>query len=303
MSDYDIFCYGMVTPSIVHLLRKDFQYPRPNEYAEIERSLPSVGGEAVNSAIILSKLGIKTRLDGNWLNPGRADQVRQLLEPFDIDISRLTEKNGYGTEEIVITDINSRTVFGNYAAFHSGERQWNTPRESDIRDATLIVLDPYFRQESLLVAEICANHKKSFVTLDCRYDSPLAQQAEAVIISHELRNEAYPNSNMTDIFKKYQENCRGLIIFTFGSNALWVARQGQPLHEFKPVQITPVDTTGAGDAFRGGIAYGLFKGWDDAKTVKFACAVSACVCLTIPHTLNAPDLNEILEFMETYQQE
>ncbi|MBN2103346.1 carbohydrate kinase family protein [bacterium] len=299
---YDIYCYGMISPSTVFLIREDFQYPHPNEYAEIKQSLPSVGGEAVNSAIILSKLGIKIKLDGNWLNPARTDQVRRLLEPFNIDISRLTEKPDCGTEEIVIADTSSRTVFGNYASFHAGEKQWNSPCESDIRDAKFVVLDPYFRQESLLAAEMCAKHKKPFVTLDCRYDSPLAKQAEAVIISHELRGEAYPDANMKDIFKKYQENCKGLIIFTFGSDNLWIARQGQPVHKFKPYQIKPVDTTGAGDAFRGGIAYGLFRGWKDEKTVDFASAVAACVCLTVPHTLNAPDLDGILTFMDTYHQ-
>jgi hypothetical protein len=55
----------MITPSTVHVLRSDFAYPRPNTYAEIARSYPSVGGEAANSAIVLASLGVCTRLDGN----------------------------------------------------------------------------------------------------------------------------------------------------------------------------------------------------------------------------------------------
>ncbi|MFC1569238.1 carbohydrate kinase family protein [bacterium] len=299
--NYDIYCYGMITPSTVYLLREDFKYPPPNEYGEIKQTIPSVGGEAVNSAIMLSKLGIKTKLDGNWLNPIYADKVKNLLKPFHIDISRLTEKQNYGTEEFVITDAESRTVFGNYASFHTGEKQWNTPQESDINNAKFVVLDPYFKQESLLVAQHCVKHDKPYVTLDCRYDDYLAQHADAVIISHELRNQAYTDSDINDVFSKYQEHCGGLIIFTFGSDELWVARRGQPIQQFKPYQITPVDTTGAGDSFRGGIAYGLFKEWDDEKTVNFASAVAANVCLTIPHALNAPGLDDILAFMEAHQ--
>jgi sugar/nucleoside kinase (ribokinase family) len=44
--------------------------------------------------------------------------------------------------------------------------------------------------------------------------------------------------------------------------------------------------------------YGLLNSWDDEETIAFASAVAACVCLTVPHTLNAPGLDVILAFME-----
>jgi sugar/nucleoside kinase (ribokinase family) len=134
--------------------------------------------------------------------------------------------------------------------------------------------------------------------MDCRYDDYLAQHAAAVIISHELRNQVYSGCNIMDIFEKYINHCKGLVIFTFGSDWLWYARPGEKIKKFMPYKIKPVDTTGAGDSFRGGIIYGLLNSWDDARTVDFATAVAACVCLTIPHTLNAPVLDEILQFIK-----
>ncbi len=284
--------------STVYVLDKEFVFPRPNEYAEIAQSIFSIGGEAANSAIMLSKLGIKTKLDGNWLSEKNGKKIQKLLKSFDIDITRLTVKENYGTEEIVITDKNSRTVFGNYASFHRGEKQWNTPQETDIKEATFVSLDPYFRGESLLASELCVKNQKPYITLDCKYDDFIAQNAEAVIISHELRAQAYGGENMIDIFKNYQKNCKGLIIFTFGNEKLWYARRGQDINKFKPYKIKAVDTTGAGDSFRSGIIYGLLKSWDDRSIVDFASAVSACVCLTFPHTLNAPGLDGIIKFMD-----
>jgi len=72
---YDIYLYGMITPSTVYILDEGFSFPQPNHYAEIKKCLPSLGGEAVNSAIMLSKLGITAKLDGNWLNQNNADKV------------------------------------------------------------------------------------------------------------------------------------------------------------------------------------------------------------------------------------
>jgi sugar/nucleoside kinase (ribokinase family) len=298
---HDVFLYGMISPSTVYVLDDNFIYPQANQYAEIKLAFPSVGGEAVNSAIMLSKLGIKTKLDGIWLNRKFAEKVMNLLKPFDIDVSRLTIKPDCGTEEIVITDKNSRTVFGNYAHFHTGEKQWNVPHEEDIKNASMVVLDPYHRDESLTVAQMCVRNNKPFITLDCKYDEFLAQQAEAVIISHELRDQAYRDEKMKDVFEKYQASCKGLIIFTFGSDSLWYGRKGQKIQEFKPYKIVPVDTTGAGDSFRAGIAYGLMNSWDDDYIVDFASALAACVCLTIPHALNAPGLDAILKFMKEHK--
>jgi sugar/nucleoside kinase (ribokinase family) len=294
----DVYLYGMISASTVHILDEGFEFPQSNHYAEIKQSLPSVGGEAVNSAIVLSKLGLKTKLDGNWINKKSSENILNLLKPFEIDISRLTVKQNYGTEEVIITDKNSRTVFGNYASFHAGEKQWNDPQESDIRTAAIISLDPYFKEESLRAAQICVQNKKPYVTIDCTFDTFIAQQAEAVIISHELRDQAYSARNMIEIIEQYQSRCKGLVIFTFGGDELWYTRHGQKIQKFKPYTITPVDTTGAGDSFRSGILYGLLNSWDDESTIDFASAVSACVCLTIPHTLNAPGLDGILKFMK-----
>jgi hypothetical protein len=83
------YLYGMISPSTVYVLREDFAYPKPNTYAEIARAYPSVGGEAANSAIILSKLGLKTKLDGNWINHRNSEKVVGLLSGYGIDLGRL----------------------------------------------------------------------------------------------------------------------------------------------------------------------------------------------------------------------
>jgi sugar/nucleoside kinase (ribokinase family) len=66
---------------------------------------------------------------------------------------------------------------------------------------------------------------------------------------------------------------------------------------FSPYKIAPLDTTGAGDAFRGAVACGLLQKWDDQAVIDFASATAACVCLTIPHALSAPDLDGVRRFL------
>ncbi|MBN1410264.1 MAG: hypothetical protein JW969_05415 [Spirochaetales bacterium] len=298
---HDVYLYGIISPSTVYLLHDDFPFPKANQYAEIKKTIPSIGGEAANTAIMLSKLGINTKMDGNWVNKSNRDEINRLLKPFNIDISRLKECEEGGTEEFIIADRTSRTVFGNYAGFNTGGKQWNDPEECDILDAKIVSLDPYLKDASLAVARLCVKNNIPYVTIDCRHDDFISQNAEAVIISHELRSQAYAECDAGEIFSKYRNKCRGLVIITYEGDELVYGRKGEGIHKLKPYKITPVDTTGAGDSFRAGIIYGLLKGWNDKETVQFASAVAACVCLTYPHTLNAPGIEGVRQFMNDYE--
>jgi len=80
---------------------------------------------------------------------------------------------------------------------------------------------------------------KPYVTLDCRYDDPIAINAAAVVISHELRDQAYVDRDLEDVFLNYQAACTGLVIFTFGSDHAWYARAGEARRTHVPYKIDP----------------------------------------------------------------
>ena len=65
MSDFDVYAYGVVSSSTLHLISDPF--PQPEGYAEITQTFIMTGGEAANSSIVLSRLGQRVFLDGNWI--------------------------------------------------------------------------------------------------------------------------------------------------------------------------------------------------------------------------------------------
>jgi sugar/nucleoside kinase (ribokinase family) len=65
MTSFDVYVYGVIASSTLHLLQHSF--PSPDGYAEIVQTYSMTGGEALNSAIVLSRLGLRVQLDGNWL--------------------------------------------------------------------------------------------------------------------------------------------------------------------------------------------------------------------------------------------
>jgi sugar/nucleoside kinase (ribokinase family) len=57
-----------------------------------------------------------------------------------------------------------------------------------------------------------------------------------------------------------------------------LAWDGQRFWYAPAVRVKVVDTTGAGDLFHAGFAYGILKGWDTQHTLEFGCAAAGLNC-------------------------
>ena len=294
----DVYAYGMIASSILHILKQPF--PAPDGYAELDRTYRMTGGEACNSAIVLSRLGVKVILDGVWL--GDTPDGRWLLDTlnsFGIHTSPLKHEPGYdGVREIVISDEHSRTIFGNYIQLLSTTRQWNIPRKEHLASARLACIDPFFGEESQRAGQCAVELGIPYITIDCPSDGELAQNAAALIISGEFRDRAHPQADLLSLFAEYRQRVKGLLIFTCGSQEVLFSRIGQDIQRFPPFPVKSIDTAGAGDSFRSGVIYGLLHNWSDLETIRYASALAAMICTRFPGVLDCPTHDEVLEFID-----
>jgi len=298
MSDHDVYSYGVVASSTHYAIRGSF--PVPEGYAEIDDVRHMIGGEAANSSIVLSRLGARVKLDGNWIGADDGGRhVKALLERFRIDSSRLPLREHYrGVREVVFAAQGTRTIFGTYCRLLE-DADWNMPEEDDIRRSKVVCLDPFFGRASNRVAEIACEAGIPFVTIDCLPHEPLAGNASAVVLSESYLRSKFPDRPMEALFREYLQASRGLVIFTLGENGGWYGRPGTALRTFAAYPVAAVDTTCAGDSFRAGIVFGFLRGWDDARLVDFAAALAGIVCTRTPGALNAPSYEETLSFMRS----
>jgi sugar/nucleoside kinase (ribokinase family) len=66
--------------------------------------------------------------------------------------------------------------------------------------------------------------------------------------------------------------------------------------------VTPVDTTGAGDAFDGAFAVGLLEEWTIEETAEFANAVGALTTLKKGAVAPLPRREQVDEFITSQSQ-
>lgn len=288
----DIYLYGMTVLSTIHLLAG--QYPEADSYQEIKETHILPGGETANSAIVLANLGYKVKIDGPFLGKRTKNGLNEFCAKYGIDCSSMYFDPDFdGVQDLVLIDKDSRTVFGKFNDYFSGWKRWSKPDKSAIDSAKIVSLDPFFGEESALVAELCVALRKKYVTIDCAPESIIFKNATATVISNEFIKNNYPKENINDLCSRYTNASDGLVIFTFGAKEILYCRKGEPIKKILPYKVDVKSTLGAGDTFRAGVVYGILNDLSDEETVKFAAATAASVCMRFPMALNPPTINEI----------
>ena len=294
----DVYLFGQVLGTHSFLLKDGFL--QPDEYAEIREQYFLPGGETGTAATVLSSLGVNVRIDGTWIGTEVAPMLKAFYADKRVDVSplHLMEDDPGVMDYVVIAGL-VRSPMGRFQTlFGTGKRWWSVPMEADIAGCKAAAVDPYFREESLLAAELCCRNGVPFVTIDSPHDSPLHRLAAVNVVSKECAAEHYAGMEPEAIVEKLQRETDGLTILTQGGGDMLYARKDEPVHRMKPFSVTVRSTLGAGDTFKAGCVYGLLHGMKDADLVRFASACSAIAISRFPLPLNPPRLEEVQKLIE-----
>jgi sugar/nucleoside kinase (ribokinase family) len=295
----EVYVFGQIVLSTIHKLVGRF--PEADGYGEIERSFLCPGGQGINAAMVLSGLGVTTAIGGpNW-GTETAEVLDRYAARYGIDTRGVVRDPGFaGLRDIIFVDGNRRTVFGKFRALYTEKpHRWCEPDMAAIRAARAAAIDPYFGPSSESAARVATEAGVPYVTIDCPNDGYLHRNAAATVVSGEYWRPAYAGQTARQVIAAYAEQSAGLTIFTAGSGQILCARRGKPVLTVEPYQVEVLSTLGAGDTFRAGVVYGVLKGWDDERLVRFAAALAAVLCTRLPIADNVPTLAEVTSFMES----
>ena len=289
---HDVYLFGQILGTHSFLLKDGFL--QPDEYAEIKDQYFLPGGETGTAATVLASLGVSVKIDGTWIGTEVAPMLKAFYADKQVDLSSMCFTEDPGVMDYVVIAGLVRSPMGRFQTlFATGERWWSIPREEDIAGCKAAAVDPYFRDESLLAAELCWKNGVPFVTIDSPHDSPLHKLAAVNVVSKECVAEHYAGMAPEAIMEKLQQETDGLTIITQGGEDMLYARKGEPIHRMNPFQVTVRSTLGAGDTFKAGCVYGLMHGMKDEELVRFASACSAISISRFPLPLNPPKLEEV----------
>lgn len=289
----DVYLFGQVLGTHSFLLRDGFL--RPDEYSEIQAHYFLPGGETGTAATVLDALGVSVRMDGTWIGTEVAPMLRAFYAEKKVDLSplRFMEDDPGVMDYVVIAGL-ARSPMGRFQTLYStGKRWWSVPKGEDIAGCRAAAIDPYFREESLLAAELCLERGIPYVTIDSPHDSPLHRRAAVNVVSKECTSEHYAGMAPEAVLALLQKEADGLTILTQGGGDMLYGRRGESARRMKPFSVEVKSTLGAGDTFKAGCVYGLLNGMDDDELVRFASACSAVAISRFPLPLCPPGLGEV----------
>ena len=132
----DVICVGLTCADVL-IQGVDLTTPFEGESKPADTVTVSVGGDAANQAIVLSKMGVKAKLMTGIGNDAVSAMIRQVFEQAGVEMSETKDVAGTSAVNVVVIAKDGQRNFIN-----SGlpESTFFIPDLSKLKDASVISL-------------------------------------------------------------------------------------------------------------------------------------------------------------------
>ena len=272
--------------------------PPPGGKAAVDDWCERAGGQVATAVLTAARLGLRTAYAGVVGDDRAAEQALAPLRIAGVDLSRVAVVPGARTRAAVVAveqGSGERAVLG-----------YRDPRllegsaalaalEPDA--ARLLLLDASDPTAALQLAKQ-ARERGVAVLLDLDTASAEAERLVALadfpIVSEGFAERVY--GTVESALEQMAGQGARLPVVTLGARgslALWAGRSlASPA-----TRMVVVDTTGAGDVFRGAFAWGLLQGLDAEPLLRAANAAAALSCTGLGAQGALPDAVQLLAFL------
>ena len=300
--DFDAVGFGL--NAVDHLIVVP-EYPAFDTKVRFTEYEKSAGGQTASAMVSLQRLGLKTAYAGRFGSDedGRFGLRAIEYEGVNLDFAEMID-GADNQIAFVIIDSRSgeRTII-----WDRDERLSYRPDEAPIDLATrgrILHLDAHDPPACAVMAR-SAHDAGAMVTADIDniYEGlpDLLPLIDVLITSaefpHRLTGISDERASLVEIKARY--GC-AIVGITLGARGALIYCNGEFIES--PAFEVPGgcrDTTGAGDAFHGGLIYGMLRGDDLETCMKLGNAVAALKCRSLGARAALPTADELNEFMES----
>jgi ribokinase len=282
-------------------------FPKPGETIQGEDLATIPGGKGANQAVAAARLGAKVAMIGRVGADAFGATLIENLRQNNVDTRRVQRDGSAATgTAIILVDSNGENSIvlspganGRVAASDIGAGaltgtqlvllQFEIPMEAVLYSAKLakerrikVILNPAPAREVpdelwKLVDYVLPNETE----LGLLSGKPTGDKASLEAATHVLIGRGAAN-----------------VIVTLGEKGALIASRSSKKY-VPSYRVKAVDTTGAGDAFIGGLAFSLIQGKSLTDAVKYACACGALAVTRFGAQPSLPTSKEVKEFLLT----
>ncbi|AJI78181.1 ribokinase [Corynebacterium singulare] len=262
---------------VVHTSR----HPKPGETLLGHGGEITAGGKGANQAVAAALLGARVSFVGAVGSDAYAAPAMHYLEASGVNLEHVARTDEVtGLAVITVDEQGENTIIVVPGANALVDAPFIATHSSPIAAAELVLLqgeipaDGFAQAIALATGRVVIN-LAPVVEVDnealLRADPLLANEHEAGLILEQLGfgGEGSPQ----ELAQRLRAAGFASVVMTLGARGALVA--DDDLTEIASPQVTPVDTTGAGDAFAGALCARLLKGDSLVEAARYATRVGA----------------------------
>jgi sulfofructose kinase len=264
------------------------------------------GGTIATSVLGCARLGLRCGLMGAR---GKDEAGILALEPLaaaGVDLSGVREFGQVATRTAVI--LVDRHTAARTVLFHRDPRlslsmnaaEAGALRREEILRTRALLLDTSDPEAAVWAAGI-AREAGIPVVLDADRPWPnpeaLLSRVDFPVVPEHMAEEFSGTGKLEDGLRALLRNGAKLAVATRGARGALALSRDTEWTESPGFDIEPVDTTGAGDAFRAAFSAALLDGLDTARVLEFANAAGALNCLALGAQSGLPTPPELDSLM------
>lgn len=289
------------------------RYPGPGGYVEVAATLSAPGGTTTNTAVALARLGAEVTLRAVIGDDELGQTMRDHLAREGINVAGVTIRTGEPTDAstiIVSQQPPDRTIL-----WHRGAMIVKGDRLdiAGLFGHDVVILDMDDMPLRRFLSDLPAHTRpdvRILGTLTYLVDAGHADLLDValrcdVLVGNErqfcqltcVERPDLALSQITDLMRGAQLRTA---VMSQGARGCAIATQTDRW-QIPAFPVACVDTTGAGDAFAAGIAYGMALRWDWPRTGRFANAIGALAIRALGAQTTLPTMAEVQALLNAHR--
>ena len=273
MEKLSVFCYGEV--GVDNIIQAD-QLPSPEIAVFPQAESYHIGGAAANTAVWLARMGVPVGLSGNIIGDDLYGRQLQgwLAQHERLDLAALEIVPGTTTPftRAIVTPDGERS----FLIFYYPQTPKSAFSLDMLKGAGFLALDLYGGPERVQSARVAHNAGVRTTIGDVIWPEHEALPVTDIVTNSGsyIRN-VFPGVDVHQHARSLQAINQGIVITTDGGDEVFAIDRDGSAFVAHPPKVEVVDATGAGDAFRAGLLYGLDKGLSLAESVCWGMATGS----------------------------
>lgn len=264
------------------------------------------GGCAMNTASVLTRIGVPTRLIGAVGDDDLGRFLEHVARDRGIADPRLRRTGGLPTSAsvVVVHPSGERTFLhqpGSSADLKTSDVDLAAMSASRVLHIGGALVLPALDGAPMAQLLAAAQARGILTCLDTVYDPTGRWDRIAPALAHTDLfapgiEEARAITGLDDVEQVagwLRQRGAGIVALKLGPDGCYVSARGVEQH-VPSLAVRALDGTGAGDAFVAGLLYGLLEGWQLPRAARFGNVLGALVTAALGATDGLRDLSEML---------